>query len=116
MSWKLPPDAPKNTSEAFAYVNNLRNGATLDDLKILALTEALGKNLYDDLASGADDPKVKDLLLKNGREELAHAHRVSKAIEILSGEPFPIPPIAGNPLFTPIEPKIGRAHVCTPLT
>jgi len=43
-------------------------------------------------------------LLANGREELAHAHRVSKAIEILTGKPFPIPAIDQNPIYTGITP------------
>ena len=33
----------------------------------------------------------------NGREEMAHAHRVSKAIRAISGEDFPPPDAADNP-------------------
>jgi len=108
----LPRNAPKTTGEAFAYVGRLGKGATIDDLKILALTEAVGKELYDDLASRTELPEVRDILLGNGREELKHAHRVSEAIEILTGEPFPIPPIDENPVFTPLDPMpVTRASL-----
>jgi len=104
MNLDLPADAPKTTNEAFAYLGKLMNGATIDDLKILALVEAVGQKLYEDIASRAEHPEVKKLLLANGREELGHAHRVSKAIEILTGKPFPIPEIDANPLYTGITP------------
>lgn len=104
MPFDLPADAPKTTSEAFAWLGKLANGATVDDLKILALIEAIGLKLYEEIASRAEHPEVKKLLLANGREELAHAHRVSKAIEILTGKPFPIPAIEQNPLYTGIAP------------
>jgi rubrerythrin len=104
MSYQLPAGAPKTTGEAFAYIGRLKDGATVEDLPILALAEALGKALYDDLASRADHPEVKKLLLENGREELAHAHRVSKAFTVLTGEHFAIPPIEDNPLYTALDP------------
>ncbi len=103
MDLELPANAPKTTREAFAYIGNLGNGATVDDLKILALVEAVGLKLYEDIASRTEHPEIKKLLLANGREELGHAHRVSKAIEILSGKPFPIPEIEDNPVFTGIS-------------
>lgn len=102
MAWQLPPHAPRSTGEAFAYVNGLKNGATVDDLKIMALVEAMGQQLYVDLAGGASDPEVKRLLLQNGREELGHAHRLVKVIRILTGEDFPLPPIEQNPVYTPL--------------
>lgn len=104
MSLDLPADAPKTTRDAFAYLGKLVHGATIDDLKILALVEAVGQKLYEDIASRTEHPEAKKLLLANGREELGHAHRVSKAIEILTGKPFPIPAIEDNPLFTGITP------------
>lgn len=104
MSWDLPKTAPKTTGEAFAYVGKLANGATIDDLKILALVEALGLALYEDMASQTDNPGVQALLRANGREEMAHAHRVAKALEILTGKAYPIPAIADNPLYTSLPP------------
>lgn len=112
MDIRLPGNAPKTTDEAFAYIGRMGPDVTVDDLKILALVEAVGKELYACLAEGTDDPEVKALLLANGREELAHAHRVGKAIEILSGEAFPIPPIEDNPVYTPLAPMaVTRASL-----
>lgn len=104
MDMDLPANAPKTTREAFDYVGKLGRGATVDDLKILALVEAVGQKLYEEIASQAEHPEVKKLLMQNGREELGHAHRVSKAIEVLTGRSFPIPAIEDNPLFTGISP------------
>ena len=103
MAWELPENAPRNTGEAFEYVGRLGAGATIDDLKILALTEALGQELYYGLAAQVANPEVQALLRRNGDEELAHAHRLGEALEILTGEAFPIPPIAENPIYTPLE-------------
>jgi rubrerythrin len=102
MTIELPENAPKTSQEAFAYVGAMGPNVTIDDLKILALTEALGLELYAKLAQGTENMAVRDLLLENGREELLHAERVSQAIEILTGQPFPIPPIDENPIYTPL--------------
>jgi rubrerythrin len=102
MTITLPANAPKSTPEAFEYVGSMGPRVTIDDLKILALVEALGLELYAKMAEGTDNQAVQDLLMENGREELLHAERVSQAIEILTGEPFPIPPIDQNPIYTPL--------------
>lgn len=102
MALDLPANTPKTTQEAFEYVGSIGPNVTIDDLKILALTEALGMELYAGLASGTDNSAVRDLLLENGKEELLHARRVSEAIEILTGTPFPIPAIEDNPIYTPL--------------
>ena len=111
MTIQLPANAPTNTQEAFEYVSNFGSTVSIDDLKILALAEAIGLELYVGMAEGTDNAEVRKLLLENGREELAHAHRVSKAIEILTGEPFPIPPIEENPIYTqlPVMPLTREA-------
>lgn len=106
MTIQLPENAPRNTREAFAYIDKLKNGATIDDLKILALVEAIGLELYEDLATRTSNPEVQRLLRENGREEMVHAQRLSQAIELLTGTPFPIPPLADNPLYTPLDPML----------
>lgn len=109
MEIALPANAPKTSQEAFEYVGSLGDNVTIDDLKILALTEAIGKELYETMAMRTDNEDVRELLLENGVEELVHAHRVSAAIKILTGEPFPIPAIEDNPIYTPIEmPAVTR--------
>lgn len=50
---------------------------------------------------------VKALLDHNGREELAHAHRVAQAITAISGEKFPPPEPADNPYLVPPPPAAG---------
>lgn len=98
----LPDNAPKTTPEAFEYINGIGTDASIDDLKILCLVEAIGEELYAGMARGTDNAKVSELLMANGREEMLHAQRVSSAIEIMTGEPFPIPALADNPIYTPL--------------
>ncbi len=98
-------DMPKTTGEAFARIGTFKDGGvTIDDLKLLALAEAIGKALYDDMATRAPNAEVKALLERHGDEELRHGHRLSQAIEILTGEPFPIPPVDQIPFYTPLDP------------
>lgn len=98
-------DMPKTTGEAFARIGGFKDGGVnIDDLKVLALAEAIGKALYDDLATRAPNAEVKALLERHGDEELRHGHRLSEAIEILTGEPFPIPPVDQIPFYTPLDP------------
>ena len=104
MSVQLGPGAPTNSGEAFLYVRRLRDeGANVDDLKVLALAEAIGLELYEDLARKTDNPEAQALLRQSGREEMIHAHRISQVIEILSGEAFPIPAIEDHPFYTPMD-------------
>ncbi len=48
-------------------------------------------------------------LRQNGREETAHAHRLKKAIELLTGEPYAIPSLAENPYGE--APEMGAVTV-----
>ncbi len=96
MAVPLPAGAPQTMSEAFAYINTL-TAPTVDDLKVMVLLEAAGLDLYRGMASGAENPAVAALLQHNGREEMAHAHRVAKAIKAISGEDFPPPEASDNP-------------------
>ena len=93
---ELPEGAPATLSEAFAHVYTVTAPA-ITDLKVMVLAEAAGLELYRVTAQGTDHAGVIDLLHRNGREELAHAHRVSKAIMAISGEDFPPPEAADNP-------------------
>jgi hypothetical protein len=96
MAVQLPEGAPQTLGEAFAHINSV-TAPTLDDLKVMVLLEAAGLELYRSIAVGAKDQGVADLLEHNGREELAHSHRVAKAIKAISGEAFPPPADADNP-------------------
>ena len=96
MPSQLPPGAPATIGEAFAHINTL-TVPTVDDLKVMVLLEAAGLDLYRGMMPGTDNPAVAALLEHNGREEMAHAHRVSKAIRAISGEDFAPPESAENP-------------------
>ena len=43
------------------------------------------------LAAGVERQDVVAILLHNGREELAHAHRMAKAVGKLTGSAYPVP-------------------------
>ncbi len=96
MMMQLPEGAPPTLGEAFAHIGAVTH-PTILDMKVMVLVEAAGLGLYEATAKGTDNPEVQALLLHNGREELAHAHRVSKAIKAMTGEEFLPPPPEGNP-------------------
>ncbi len=96
MPTQLPPGAPATIGEAFARINAL-TAPNVDDLKLMVLLEAAGLDLYRSMASGTDNAEVAALLEHNGREEMAHAHRVAKAIRAISGEEYDPPASADNP-------------------
>jgi rubrerythrin len=102
---ELPEGCPDTLAGAFAYIN-APGAPTLDMLKVMVLAEAAGKGLYENMALGTDNPDVQALLRRNGREELAHAHRVAQAIgKITGGDPYPVPEPDENPyLAAPMPP------------
>lgn len=113
MAVSLPTGAPSTLGAAFAHINSL-TAPTVDDLKIMVLLEAAGLELYRGVAAGAENSDVIALLDHNGREELAHAHRVAKAIQAISGEEFLPPAPADNPYLAvalpamPVTPDVLR--------
>ena len=92
----IPEGAPTSIGEAFAHINAV-TAPTIDDLKVMVLLEAAGLEMSRGMVPGTDNAQVAALLEHNGREELAHAHRVAKAIKAISGEDFPPPESAENP-------------------
>jgi rubrerythrin len=97
----IPEGCPGTLFEAFAHIA-AAEAPTVDTLKVMVMVEAAGKALYDDMALGTDNAEVQALLRHNGREELAHAHRVAKAIGAITGTAYPVPGPAENPyLVTP---------------
>jgi rubrerythrin len=96
---ELPEGAPATLNEAFAKIAVLPS-PSVEDLKVMVLVEAAGKRLYDDLATNVESEGVKALLHRNGREELAHAHRMSRAIGKLTGADYPVPEPEENPYIT----------------
>lgn len=92
----IPPGAPATINEAFGYIAGL-DKPSVDELKVMVLLEAAGQQLYRNMAAGTDHAGVIALLEHNGREELAHGHRVAKAIRAISGEEYLPPAAADNP-------------------
>ena len=99
MPVELPASAPKTIGEAFARINAV-TAPSLDELKMMVLIEAAGQELYRNMATGTDNAEVVALLEHNGREELAHGHRVAKAIRAISGEEFLPPAAQDNPYLS----------------
>ena len=105
MPTALPANAPATLGAAFAHINSL-TAPTVDDLKVMVLVEAAGLALYENIAKGTDNAAVIALLLHNGREELAHAHRCGKAIHALTGEEFAPPAPEANPYLSQPMPQM----------
>jgi rubrerythrin len=101
---ELPAGAPATMTEAFQHIAALDN-PSVGDLKVMVMLEAAGLRLYQDLAAGTDRKDVHALLLHNGREELAHAHRVAKAIGKLTGTDYPVPEPEENPYLAGPQPR-----------
>jgi rubrerythrin len=95
----LPDGAPATLGAAFSHINSLK-APSVSDLKVMVLIEAAGQTLYEMSAEDADHEGVKALLIANGVEEMKHAHRVSAAVKLISGEDFPPPAAADNPYLT----------------
>lgn len=95
----LPKDMPQTSEAAFAYIGTI-DTPSIDDLKLMVCLEASGQSFYRALAAGAPSREIGDLLSANGREEMAHAKRLQKAIHILTGETFDIPSPEANPFDT----------------
>jgi rubrerythrin len=82
--------------EAFAHINAVA-APSVDELKAMVLLEAAGQELYRNMAKGTDHAGVIEILEHNGREEMAHGHRVAKAIRAITGEEYLPPAAEDNP-------------------
>jgi rubrerythrin len=106
---QLPEDAPESPGAAFARINAVAS-PSLDDLKTMVFLEASGQVSYGELAKAAPNAGIRALLEANGREEMAHAHRVAKVIKLLSGEDFGVPAAEDNRYAArPTGAKVDRA-------
>jgi rubrerythrin len=104
---QLPAGAPANPGEAFARINAV-TAPTIDDFKLMVFLEASAQSSYFELAESAPSAAIADLLRANGREEMAHAHRVAKVIKLLTGEDFPPPSAEQNPYVVATGRKVDR--------
>jgi rubrerythrin len=105
---RLPADAPADTGAAFARINAV-TAPTIDDFKLMVFLEASAQSAYEELALSTDNEQIRALLRANGREEMAHAHRVAQVIKRLTGEDYPPPAAAENPYVQPSGRVVDRA-------
>jgi len=96
----LPREVPADFVAALARLARTER-LDVDDMKLLVLLELAGEPLYARLADGVAPPEAKALLLQNGREETAHAHRLKRAIEKKTGAAYALPTLAENPYAAP---------------
>jgi rubrerythrin len=68
--------------------------------------ERAGETFYSLLADRIDDPEAAELLRRNGREELAHARRIAKALTILNGTEWHPSDEVAEPLPVPMPPTV----------
>ena len=111
----LPADLPPDFGSAFGRLLGLEK-LGVEDMKLMILLETAGEPLYASLAEGVSSEEARTLLRQNGREETAHAHRLKKAIEILTGKPYTIPTLAENPYgkppaMGPVTPEMLRGLI-----
>ena len=92
----LPSELPSDFGSAFGRLLGLQK-LGVEDMKLMILLETAGEPLYFNLAEGVPSEEARKLLRQNGREETAHAHRLKKAIEIMTGQPYTIPTLEENP-------------------
>ncbi len=94
----IPAGYPSDSAGAFGV---LRSRSTLgpDDLKVLAMIEAAGEAFYFQVADGVQDPRAKELLRQNGREERGHAYRLVKILRLQTGEEWAVPAAEDNPFL-----------------
>jgi len=100
----LPEHIPGDPISALNELN-AKPTLSVEDMKLLILVECGGTPFYNALADTVDDDESKTLLRKNGQEETAHAHRLKKAIEILTGEDYVMPAAKDNPYMKPAVPS-----------
>lgn len=93
-----PQNMPADFESALGYLMGVTK-PTINDFKLMAYVEAGGEAFYIGLANASPTPEIAELLTKNGREERAHAHRVKRVIEKLSGDSFEVPTPENNPYY-----------------
>ena len=97
----LPHDMPADYGAALARLFNAKQ-LDVEDMKLMILLEMAGASRSTrGSPSSSSLPEAKELLLQNGREETAHAHRLKRAIEKKTGAAFVLPTLAQNPYATP---------------
>ncbi len=100
--YSLPPNAPVNLYEAFAYIGAVQ-APSLDDLRLMLVLEAAGKAMYDSLAESAPNAESAQYLRESGLDELKHAERLAEILGLLTGAPCAVPAPEENPYLAEWE-------------
>jgi Rubrerythrin len=103
---QLPDGYTADSQAAFALMKT-RARLSIDDVKVLALLESAAERFYSGLAQQMPNEEARALLMRNGQEELGHAHRLVKAIRLLGGESFELPSAAENPFLQTPAPSVA---------
>jgi rubrerythrin len=94
----LPEHLPQTVDGATRHIYGVTT-PTADDLKLMVCLEAAGQGFYSAFAEATANAEVKAIFAKNGQEEMAHAHRVNRALKLVFGVDFPVPEPADNPYY-----------------
>jgi rubrerythrin len=94
----IPDGYPSDSAGAFELLQS-RSTLGPNDLKVLAMIEAAGEAFYFQIAEGVQDPRAKELLRQNGREERGHAYRLAKILRLQTGEEWAVPAAQDNPFL-----------------
>lgn len=95
---KLPAHLPQTVDGASAHIYTVTTPPA-DDLKLMVFLEAAGQGYYGAFAEAAPSDEIRAIFIKNGQEEVGHAHRVSRALKLLYNEDFAVPEPADNPYY-----------------
>ncbi len=98
----LPAHLPQSVDGAAALINGVTT-PTSDDLKVMVCLEAAGQGFYAAFAEAAPNDEVRAVMMKNGQEELGHAHRVARTLKLVYDEDFPVPEPSDNPYWAKPE-------------
>jgi rubrerythrin len=75
-------------------------------MELLFQLECSGEGFYNDVADRVGNDDAADLLRRNAREEMGHARRISRAIEIMQGAAFEPSPETLERLTIPLPDSI----------
>jgi rubrerythrin len=94
----LPDHLPQTVDGAAAHIYAVTR-PSVDDLTVMLYLEAAGEGFYAAFAEVAPNDEARAVFKKNGQEELGHAHRVSRALNLLYGVDLPVPSPTDNPYY-----------------
>jgi rubrerythrin len=101
----IPDGYPLDSAGAFELLRS-RSKLEPNDLKVLAMIEAAGEAFYFQVAESVQDPRAKELLRQNGREERGHAYRLAKILRLQTGEEWTVPAAQDNPFLASAPPTL----------